>query len=379
MEYFGLDAAGVGALASCYYWIYAFMQIPAGILIDKFSVRIIATASVATCASGIFLFISTSNCYVAGLGQALLGFGASFSLLAAFKVVTILFPVEEISIKICYTFAICGLGPIVGGPAVSALIKNFSWIDLIRSFAILGLFLSILVWFILKGIKSPLDVKQKNIPTITSLKMILSSRQAWILAALTVMQYAPMCSLGDLWGTSFIKKAYGVDQTIASLINNMLYVGTMIGAPLFAHLAVYADSYKKPMIFGVGLSTICVGIVIFCSNLSIEAVFCLFFLIGFSAGATMSFPIVIAMFPPTAKATASGFVNMASMLGGVILMPLIGYIIDLSWSGAVENGIRVYDVADFKLGLIAILVFLAAGILLLPKVEDRSPREKEAE
>jgi hypothetical protein len=78
-------------------------------------------------------------------------------------------------------------------------------------------------------------------------------------------------------------------------------------------------------------------------------------------------------------ATISGFINMASMVSGIILMPLIGYIINLSWDGTMENGVRVYSINDFRWGLLSVLVFLVVGVILSLLVKDRSPQQKRDE
>jgi MFS family permease len=374
MKYFRIDAAGMGVLASCYYWIYTFMQVPAGILIDKASSRIIATVSAVTCASGVLIFIATSNCYIAGIGQMLLGFGSSFAFLLTLKVVTSWFPSKEVPVKTSYTMAIgCG-GPIVGGLLVSGLVKDFEWISIMRIFAISGLFLAVFLWFVVRDNNTTTD-KHKSMPIMESLKIIMTSRQVWILALFTMMQYAPLSAMGDLWGVSFLKKAYNIDATVASLANNMLYAGIVVGSPAFAYLAVFLDSYKKPILLGISTATICMSVVIFCTGLPLEAVFGLLFLAGFSTGAMLAFPLGMMMYPQSISATVSGFINMASMFSGIILMPLIGVLIDWSWDGTMVTGIKSYNVNDYRVGLSAVVIFLLLGVLLAFGIKDRSPNE----
>jgi MFS family permease len=109
------------------------------------------------------------------------------------------------------------------------------------------------------------------------------------------------------------------------------------------------------------------------------AAFFLFFTLGFFCSAALAYPLVMVMFPPSMGATASGFVNTASMISGVILMPLVGKLVKCSWNGTIENGIEVYSLNDFRFGLLSVLVFLVGGILLSLFVSDRSPRQKRAE
>lgn len=373
MRHFLLDAAGVGTLASCYYFVYTFMQIPAGLIIDKYSTRLIAALSTGICALGVLVFVATTNCYVAGFGQMLVGFGSAFAFLLALKTITTWFPPQKITLMSSYTMSVGCLGPVVGGPLVAHIVKSNDWTDVMMIFGIAGVLFAVFVWLIM--IDKPQEHEEHEKFTLwQALKIILSSKQAWILALYTMMLYAPLSALGDLWGVAFIKNAYGVDSTVAAFANNMIYVGMVLGAPFFAYLALRMDSYKKPMIIGALMATVALGIVIGCTGIPIEAVFVLFFVTGFSCGAMLGYPLAMAIFPKAIGATVSGFINMMSMVSGVILMPLIGWIINLCWDGTLENGIKIYKDADYRMGLSAVVVFLTLGIVLALIMKDHSPK-----
>jgi MFS family permease len=378
MKYFQIDTTGVGILASCYYWVYTAMQVPAGMLVDKIALRKIAVISATCCAGGVLLFISTSDCYIAGCGQVILGFGSSFVFMLALKIISSYFRSEEIAMKSSFTMMIGCAGPVIGGPAVASLVQHFDWINLMKVFAIFGLLLAAVIGILIKNENSSGECGKKKSAS-DSLKTVVSSSQAWVLALYSMAQYAPLSALGDLWGVSFLKKAYDIDSTTASVANNMLYVGMVIGTPTFAYLSKVWNSYKKPMILGIVGATASMAAIIVGTGLSLKVAFLLFFTTGFSCGATLAFALALVAFPPSVGATVSGFINMITMASGVVLMPLIGYIVNWSWDGTIENGVKVYSINDFKLGLTSVLVFLAAGVLLSLMIQDRSPQEKRAE
>jgi MFS family permease len=303
----------------------------------------------------------------------LVGFGSAFAFLLALKTITTWFPPQKITLMSSYTMSVGCLGPVVGGPLVAHIVKSNAWTDVMMIFGIAGVLFAAFVWLIM--IDKPQEHAEHEKFTLwQALKIILSSKQAWILALYTMMLYAPLSALGDLWGVAFIKNAYGVDSTVAAFANNMIYVGMVIGAPFFAYLALRMDSYKKPMIIGAFMATIALGIVIGCTGIPIEAVFVLFFVTGFSCGAMLGYPLAMAIFPKAIGATVSGFINMMSMVSGVILMPLIGWIINLCWDGTLENGVKIYKDADYRWGLSAVIVFLVLGILLALIMKDHSPK-----
>jgi hypothetical protein len=64
--------------------------------------------------------------------------------------------------------------------------------------------------------------------------------------------------------------------------------------------------------------------------------------------------------PHNVAATSMAFVNMLTMVGGFIFQPLIGKFLDLSWSGQIHNGMRIYSAHDYRIALTAIPI----GMLL---------------
>ncbi|GHT91145.1 MFS transporter [Alphaproteobacteria bacterium] len=378
MKFFNLDAEGVGALVSCYYIVYTLAQIPVGIIIDKCDVRILATVAVLLCASGVALFVATPNCSIASVGQMLVGLGSAFSFISLMKIVATWFAPKERAILISYTLSIGCLGPVVFGPIVALIVEKFDWRYVMMAFSVLGVLVAALLWSVVREKKQDKHAsKKESIPILKSLKMLLISPQIWILSLLIMMQYAPLSALADLWGVSFIKKAYNVDPALASLASNMIYLGVVVGSPFFAHLAVRIDSYKKTMMISTISGAIFFSIIQF-FHVPISVMFGLLFMVGFSSGATLQYALAPLAFSESMSATISSFVNMFSMLSGVILMPLIGKLVDWSWNGTMVDGAKIYSVSDYRCGFFALLATLIIGAVLSCFVKDRSPSETGA-
>jgi sugar phosphate permease len=209
-----------------------------------------------------------------------------------------------------------------------------------------------------------------------SLKLAFMSPQLWIIALFSMMQYVPLCALADLWGTSFLKKLYNADTAVCSIANNMIYVGLVCGNPFFAYLAVKMNSYKKAMCIAIFSCFTTFSVILFVDNIPLYAMFTLFFIMGFTSGAMLGFALGTAMFKETMAATISGFINMVCMLSGVILMPLIGYLIDLSWNGVIQNGVKFYRIEDFRFGFRSVLIALFLGFLLSLMMKNTPVTEK---
>lgn len=373
-SFFGLDNTGIGVLVSCYYFLYTFAQIPVGIVVDKYSVRLVATVSIFLCAIGILLFIATHNYYIAGIGQMLVGLGASSAFITTMKTIVNWFPENRRAMMLSFAISIGCLGPVVCGPLVAKVVQFFNWRSVMFAFSIIGFILTILIWNIVRDREDmPHEEKSKEaIPLFQSLKSILSSPQILILSLFALVQYAPLSALADLWGTSYIKKLYDADPSICSLANNMIYFGMVVGSPIWSQLALKLSSYKKPIVISIFCAALIFSIVVF-MQVPLSVFFFLFFALGFSCSAMLMYPLGTALFPHSMAGTISGVINMGSMLSGVILMPLIGFLIDHSWDGVMYNGVKIYRIVDFRFGFMAVLVSLILGFIFSLMIKDRSP------
>ena len=76
----------ISNIASLYLYIYALMQIPAGILIDRYGAREISSVGMIISGVGSILFGTMNNVYLAYLSRIMVGIGTSVILLAMFKV-----------------------------------------------------------------------------------------------------------------------------------------------------------------------------------------------------------------------------------------------------------------------------------------------------
>jgi hypothetical protein len=79
--------------------------------------------------------------------------------------------------------------------------------------------------------------------------------------------------------------------------------------------------------------------------------------------------------PARLGGTASGIANMGVMLGGLVMQPLVGYMLDRQWSGAMSNGVRAYDFAAYRDGFALFLAWGALSLVLLAFTRETRCRQ----
>jgi len=79
-----------------------------------------------------------------------------------------------------------------------------------------------------------------------------------------------------------------------------------------------------------------------------------------------------AMHPTRNSGSALGFMNMMNMVGGAVGQPLVGWVLDLTWHGALLHNARIYSTISYQMGLSILPIMIAISIMLLFKLQQKS-------
>ncbi|MSQ71907.1 MAG: hypothetical protein EXR27_11555 [Betaproteobacteria bacterium] len=66
---------------------------------------------------------------------------------------------------------------------------------------------------------------------------------------------------------------------------------------------------------------------------------------------------------------------MGNVLGGMIMQPLVGLVLDHLWTGATAGGVRVYDFNAYRAGFSPMLLWLAVALVCLLLTRETGCRQ----
>jgi ACS family D-galactonate transporter-like MFS transporter len=144
---FGLSMIAFGFLSSAYSWTYALMQIPAGILLDRWGVRRVGCVS--TLLWSVASFGAAISTGLAGFFGArfLLGIGESPTFPANAKAIGYWFPEAERSLATAITDAAAKFSTAIGVPFLGLLLLHFGWRWSFATTGLISLFYFILCYW----------------------------------------------------------------------------------------------------------------------------------------------------------------------------------------------------------------------------------------
>lgn len=364
MREFGVNAGTMSIMTSCFLYSYALMQIPAGLLVDRYGPRLVLSVAVFICAISTVLFQATTHIGLAIISRLMLGAASSVAFIAPLTLASRWFPVRYLAfIAGCVQLLGC-FGAIMGGAPIVILNNYMGWRSVMLWAAALGCVLSALFWFFIADAPSDMLISKEH-PTESVLQQlygIIYNRQILWIALAAFASWSAMGSLAELWGVPFLVKFHSLDSHEAALLVMIIWLGVAIGSPCAGWWTEYTQYHRTPLACLLLLSFITSIVLIYCTP-SKNFILLNLFLMGCAAGAQpITFSLVALHAPPERIATAFGFNNMAVVCGASLLQPIIGLLLDFFWDGNTP-GIRVYDVVHYQYALTIVPCSILLGII----------------
>lgn len=361
MREFAVGGAVLGNLSAVYFYVYASIQIPVGVAIDRFGPRRLATAAAAICTVGVAVFAGAESIEMAYVGRFLIGLGCACSFVAALSVAAVWFPARFALLGgLAQAFGV--LGGVLGQAPFGYAVEQIGWRDANWAVAIGGAALTVCLFLTVRDKVRTGDEPAR--PLLEGLKRALSNHQTWLAAVFGVGMTGSMLAFAGLWGVPFLIEARGMAKPEAAALASVMFFGWGVGAPLIGWLSDKFGKRRPFMVAGGLLATTGISLVILFPAMPLPLLQAVLALQGFgSAAMVLSFAVAREHNPAWANSAALGIINSFVVGSGAVLQPLIGYLLDLAWDGRMVDGARVYALEAFGPAFLILPVFGAAGVL----------------
>ena len=383
MRSFNITASATGILSAFYLYAYAPMQLPVGILMDRFGVKNVLSIASVICGLGALIFSISYSFSLAGFGRLLIGASSAFAFIAMVYITSHWFPLRKRAFLIGLANSIAMLGASMGTGPLSIIIDNVGWRVSVASIGFFGILLGIAVYLVLRTDRRNEEVERetshvKGAKALEKLKQVASRKSTWLNAFTALFFYVTTTAFAGLWGASFVQTAYGASKEVASFAMSMVFAGWLFGGPLTGLLSDVIGKRKTTIRIGIVGTLFSLVPVIYFPSIPIVLVYVLLFLVGFfSSAELLSFVLAIEVNSIRAKATAAAFTNFIISCGDALVQPFIGFLLDSKWGGTLENEVRLYSASDYQFALSCLPIALLMAFILLFFIREEPMQKPE--
>ena len=360
-----ISASTFGQLSALYYFAYSPMQMPVGMLIDRFGAKKLLSMACLCCTLGTFLFSCYSHLFIAGVGRFLVGFGSAFAFVGMLSLATVWLPKRFFSLAAGLMTTMGMLGLVYGEVKLKRMATTVGVNHALMALVIVGIFLTVVIFLCVKD--APVRSETKVPSLLVFFKevcKVLMSSEVWLIGFYGACLYTSLSVFGELWGKTYLEQAHHLTKLQAAETLSYLFIGWAIGAPLSGYFSDHSGRRTLPLVVNTVLALICILPILYYPGLSQSALKILVLFYGIFSGAEI---IVFAMAKERCGVSLSGTVfaaiNMIVTLGGVILQPTVGWLLDWSAQGQTLNGEHVYSLLNYQVALSVLPISLITLVI----------------
>lgn len=365
---FQTSAGIMGLLGSIYFYCYAVMQLPAGLLSDSIGPRRTVTFFLLIAAAGSLLFGLAQTIEMAFAGRILVGLGVSMVFIPTMKILSQWFQQDEFAQMAGLMNAVGGAGVLAATWALALLTAAVGWRFSFKMIGVLTLLIAVLAWLLVRD-RPPSDRLEEEtfaappaIGLMEGVRRVFSDRRFWPLAVWFFFDCGVFFGFGGLWGGPYLMHIYGMSRAEAGSVLSMIAWGMIVGSPLLGALSDRVlRSRRKLFILCTSLLTLLMLFLwLFPQGLPRAVLYLFFFLFSISSSAVVAIGFTTAkeLFPVAMAGTSVGTVNLFPFLGGAVFMPLLGKLLD----GYARSASGAYPLEAYS-ALLGVL--LAAAVVTL--------------
>jgi predicted MFS family arabinose efflux permease len=361
IQQYHTNALGIGAFASAFYLGYVLLQIPGGIILERYSLRSVLVISILLCTISFIIFIYASNFIFGLLLRGFIGATSALSFISVLYIARVYLPLRYFSLISGVTIAAGTLAASLVQIISSITMNYFGWRTVFTFFSLWGIIVAMLLFLPRLNISKPKHLTRFNTQELLQQLLILLRNKKIILNGFVGgLFYLPTSIFAAVWGISFLQSDYAFTRTKASTGIMLLFAGWAVGSPIVGFICGYIHKQYLIIVVSAILAAGISSIILYEPSFTRSWIYCALFLFGlFSSAQTAVWKIFDSHCPSGVTGIGIAVTNMTIMLAGSIFQLFVGWLLT---APATNN--KLFLPVNFQLGLSVIpIIFLLAALL----------------
>jgi predicted MFS family arabinose efflux permease len=247
----GVGPSELGLLTAAYFITFAAFQLPLGVLLDRYGPRKIEAFLLIFAAIGAFIFSRAQSVSGLVVGRALIGFGVSACLMAAFKAYVLWFRRQQLPLINGFQMAAGGFGALTATAPVEAALGVTDWRGVFFILALITLAIAAAVYFVVPEKK--IEANSGSIKDqLNGIVTVFSSLTFWRIAPVTVMSQTAFLAIQGLWSGPWLRDVAGFERAAIAHVLLTIAVAMVAG---FIFMGAVAERLSR-----IGIKPIAVAV-----------------------------------------------------------------------------------------------------------------------
>lgn len=369
MQAFDATGATVGLLAATYFYSYAGLMVPAGLVIDTFGPRRVLAVGGAVMGLGAIMMGLAAGTPALFVGRLLVGAGASVTFVGALKIAAAWFPPTRFGFLAAVTATVGVLGALISTLPLAALVQWMGWRGAFWGVGLVTLGAATACLVLVRD-RPPGEATAAPPPrfaaVVAGVGQVLRNPHTWPPCLAFFCLYT-VAGNQMLWMVPYLRDVYGFGLTEAAFYAMATSLALLVAGPLTGLASDRIVGRRKAVCLTLSSAQFVLWVV-FVATLGVlppSMLYALLVVMGLAGGAfVLVWPIAREVNPPHLDGVAVAIANFGGFLGAALTQGPIGGLLDARWAGVLVNGTRRYPVEAYRDGFGVCAAFAAAAALI---------------
>jgi sugar phosphate permease len=383
-----VTGTALGVMSSLYFFFYAAVQLPVGVLCDVIGQKKVITLGTIIMISGSLLSYIAPTFTILAVGRALIGTGAGFLFLPLGKFIRYWFREEEFTTVLSLNVSISNVSAVLASAPLLTLMRLVGWRNIFLLISMILLSLVILIARFVEDSPEKMGFPsiEQNKPETTIEKTnnksnIIRGISTWfhnptffIIAILMTIEYGTLMGFQGLWAVPFLSDVYKMNQSTIGILVLFMAFGMIVGGVSAGYTSdkIFKGRRKINIVIASISYTITWCLLLFVVTSQMHNFFLLgflFFMISFS-NSFVTMPIlglVADLSPKEIYGTIAGVSNIFPFIGAVFFQGIMGVILDAS-KPIIKNGVKIFPLEGyiwtFTLCVVAVFISILLSLFI---------------
>jgi len=339
-ERFDISAAQLATFTMLQLLVYAAMQIPVGLLVDRYGSRTVLATGAVTLTLAQVGFAFAENYSFALLARIFVGVGDAMTFICVLRLVNTWFAPRRIPVMIQITGVLGQFGAIIAAIPMTYALGQLGWTKAYLLAASLGI---VMVLALLAVVHDGPQTRNLRGPHLDAAAIRTSLAQSWSHPGTRLgfwMHFSTQFSatvLGLLWGFPFLVKGEGLSEHTAGVLLTVMVVAIMATGPLLGWLITVRPWHRSTVVLSIVAAIVVAWTVVLLwpGSAPLWLLTVLVIVTGIGGPASViGFDLGRTSNPPHRLASATGIINQAGFFASLVLVIAIGLILDWRTPGS---------------------------------------------
>lgn len=333
-ERFDISASQLASFTMLQLLVYASMQIPVGLMVDRFGSRTVLTVAVTVVSTGQAAFAFAGDYPTALVARALVGVGDAMTFICVLRLVTSWFPARQVPLVSQLTGNLGQLGALAAAAPMTWALGEFGWTRAYLSGALAGLVMLVVLRLALHD--TPAQAHLRGVP-MTARALAQSLAASWeqpgTRLGLWIHFSTPFSAalLGLLWGFPFLVAGEHRSETTAGALISLLFLTNLVYGPLFGWLVGRHPWHRSTLglVIVGAMAVVWAAVLLWPGDAPMWLLVALILVSGAGGPASMvGFDVARTSNPGHRTASASGIINVGGFTSALVAIVGVGFVLD---------------------------------------------------